>query len=89
MNEVLLELLKSMINHLWLITLFMLMSSLLKKVLYIWVELQKAKIQNKDSLKIAQHGEDQIIIEIQSSHLQIKDLKQIRDENLISFKKSA
>lgn len=90
MNQVLLEMLKSMINHLWLITLTIIITSFLKKCLFVFIELKKIKYANKDLLKLAVSNEQQVL-EIQSSNLKIDidDIKKLKDQKVLDFKKSS
>lgn len=84
MNEILLKMIENMISHFWIITLTLIGTSLLKKVLYMYIELQKIKIENKDTIKIGL-SDDSKMIEITSSNLKIEDLKKLKDENLLDY----
>lgn len=84
MNEILLKMIENMISHFWIITLTLIGTSLLKRVLYMYIELQKIKIENKDTIKIGVSN-DEKIIEITSSNLKIDDLKKLKEENLLNY----
>jgi hypothetical protein len=84
MNEILLKMIENMISHFWIITLTLIGTSLLKKVLYMYIELQKIKIENKDTIKIG-YTSDSKMVEITSSNLKIKDLKKLKEENILDY----
>ena len=84
MNEVLIKIIENLVSHMWIITLTLIGTSLLKKVLYMYIELQKIKIENKDTIKIGL-SDDSKMIEITSSNLKIDDLKKLKDENLLDY----
>lgn len=84
MNEILLKMIENMISHFWIITLTLIGTSLLKKVLYMYIELQKIKIENKDTIKIGL-SDDSKMIEITSSNLKIEDLKKLKEENILDY----
>lgn len=88
MNEILLKMIENMISHFWIITLTLIGTSLLKKVLYMYIELQKIRIENKDTIKIGL-SDDSKMIEITSSNLKIEDLKKLKEENLLDYTNKA
>lgn len=85
--DLLIQIIKTMIEHFWIITLSLIASSFLKKCLFVWVELKKVQYQNKDILKLAISNE-QTVLEIQSSNIKSSDLKNLKDQNILDFKKT-
>lgn len=88
MNEILLKIIESMISHFWILTLTIIITSFLKKCLFVFIELQKVKYANKDLVKLA-ISNDQQVLEIQSSNLKIDDIKKLKEQKTLEFKNSA
>ena len=76
-----------MIAHFWILTLTIIIISFLKKCLFVFIELKKIKYQNKDILKLSISNDHQAL-EIESSNLKIDDLKKMKDQKVLEFKKS-
>lgn len=87
MNDLLVQIIKTMIEHFWIITLSLIASSFLKKCLFIWIELKKIQYQNKDVLKLAISNE-QTVLEVESSNIKATDLKSLKEQNLLDLKKT-
>gem|GEM_PF-4740113 len=87
MNQLLIQIIKTMLEHFWIITLSLIASSFLKKCLFIFVELKKIQYQNKDVLKLAISNE-QTVLEIESSNIKTTDLKNLKEQNILDFKKT-
>lgn len=88
MNEALLVILKEIVGHFWYLTMALIITSFLKKCLYIYIEFQKIKHSNKD-IVILQTSESQSMLEIHSTNLRIEDLKRLKDQNVLELKKSS
>lgn len=88
MSELLIKIIESMINHMWIITLSILASSLIKKILFVWFEYKKIQVQNKDCVRLSLNESGQIL-EIQSSNLKIDDLKKIKDYKVLEYTKAS
>ena len=87
MNDLLGQIITTMLQHFWIITLSLIASSFLKKCLFIWIELKKIQYQNKNVLKLAISNE-QTVLEIESSDIKATDLKNLKEQNILNFKKS-
>lgn len=88
MNDLLIELIKTIFEHFWIITLSLIASSFIKKCLFIWIELKKIQYQHKDTFKLA-ISKEQTVLEVESSNIKLNDLKSIKEQNLLDFKKAS
>lgn len=88
MNEILLKIIENMISHFWIITLTIIGTSLVKKLLFVWFEWKKIQVQNKDCVRLSLNESGQIL-EIQSSNLKIDDLKKIKDDKVLEYTKAS
>lgn len=86
MENMLLKTLETVISHFWIITLTLILSSVLKKILYVWIEFKKIEIQHKDTIKIGVNAIDgSKIIEITSSNIKLKELENLSDKKLLEI----
>lgn len=88
MSHLLIKIIDSMISHMWIITLAILGSSMIKKVLFVWFEYKKIQVSNKDCVRLSLNESGQIL-EIQSSNLKIDDLKKIKDDKVLEYTKAS
>jgi hypothetical protein len=88
MNEILLKIIENMVSHFWIITLTIIGTSLVKKLLFVWFEWKKIQVQNKDCVRLSLNESGQIL-EIQSSNLKIDDLKKIKDDKVLEYTKAS
>lgn len=88
MTEVLIRIIEAMISHFWIITVLIIATSLIKKILYVWLEYKKIQVENKDCIRLS-ISDSSKILEIQSSNLKIDDLNKIKDEKLLDYNNKA
>ena len=79
--------LKLLDNWHWVVVLFF-VGQFIKIGSNVFIKIYELKVMNKDTIRVAESS-DSTVIEITSSSIKLDDVRRLKSENLIEYKKSS